>query len=115
MDFKERPDPMKMMMVVVPSNNADQVLDALVNAGHTATYAETHGGMLQQSQYSLFIAVKKEQLEEVLEIIKANCRTRVEMSTTAPEDYESKSRTPVTADLGGAVVFIWDINRIETF
>ena len=106
---------MKMMMVVVPSNNADHVLDALVNAGHTATYAETHGGMLQQSQYSLFIAVKKEQLEQVLEIIKVNCRTRVELSTRVPEDYESMGKTPVTADLGGAVVFIWDINRIETF
>lgn len=106
---------MKMMMVVVPSNIADQVLDALVNAGHTATYAETHGGMLQQSQNSLFIAVKDEQLEKVLGIVKANCRTRVEMSTSAPEDYASKNGTPVTADLGGAVVFIWDINRIETF
>ncbi|MEA3327229.1 MAG: cyclic-di-AMP receptor [Chloroflexota bacterium] len=106
---------MKMMMVVVPSNNADQVLDALVNAGHTATYAETHGGMLQQSQYSLFIAVKKEQLEQVIEIIKANCRTRVEMSTQVPENYEAMGKTPVTADLGGAVVFIWDISRIEAF
>jgi len=106
---------MKMMMVVVPSNNADQVLDALVNAGHTATYAETHGGMLQQSQYSLFIAVKENQLDNVLEIIKVNCRTRVEMSTRTPEENETMGRTPMTADLGGAVVFIWDINRIETF
>jgi len=106
---------MKMMMVVVPSNNADQVLDALVNSGHTATYAETHGGMLQQSQYSLFIAVKDEQLEEVLDIIKANCRTRVEMSTQASEDYISEKRVPVTADLGGAIVFIWDIDRLVTF
>jgi len=115
MESNERSKFMKMMMVVVPSNNADQVLDALVNAGHTATYAETHGGMLQQSQYSLFIAVKKEQMEEVLEIIKANCRTRIEMSTSTPDNYESKGRTPVTADLGGAVVFVWDISRIETF
>jgi uncharacterized protein YaaQ len=106
---------MKMMMVVVPSNNADQVLDALVNAGHTATYAETHGGMLQQSQYSLFIAVEDQQLEKVLDIIKANCRTRIEMSTQSPDEHNSDLRAPVTADLGGAIVFIWDINRIETF
>lgn len=106
---------MKMMMVVVPSNNADQVLDALVNAGHTATYAETHGGMLQQSQYSLFIAVKDEVLDDVLSIIKANCRTRVEMSTQAPVDNISEIRAPVTADLGGAIVFIWDIDRLVTF
>ncbi len=106
---------MKMMMVVVPSNNADQVLDGLVNEGHTATYAETHGGMLQQSQYSLFIAVEDKELEKVLDIIKTTCRTRIEMSSQAPQDQSSNIRVPVTADLGGAIVFIWDIDRIETY
>ena len=106
---------MKMVMVVVPSNNAEPVLDALINAGHTATYAETRGGMLRQSQKSLFIAVKETQLEEVLEIIKEHCRTKVEMSPQTTEDPLMMGSTPVTADLGGAVAFIWDINRIETF
>ncbi len=106
---------MKMVMVVLPSNNAEQVLNALINAGHTATYAETHGGMLRQSQNSLFIAVKKEQLEEILEIIKENCRTRVEMNTYPKQDLAPIGSTQVTADLGGAVAFIWDIERIETF
>lgn len=106
---------MKMVMVVVPTNTADRVLDALVNAGHTATYAETKGGMLQQSQFSLFIAVKKEQLDDILEIIRNNCRTRVEMSTRTPEEHGSVGNSPITAELGGAVAFIWDINQIETF
>ncbi len=106
---------MKMVMVVLPSNVADQVMDALINAGHTATYAETHGGMLRQSQTSLFIAVQKVQLEEILSIIRDNCRTLVEMNTHPSEDNTSIGQTPVTADLGGAVAFIWDIERIETF
>jgi len=37
------------------------------------------------------------------------------MSTQAPEDHLSEKRAPVTADLGGAIVFIWDIDRLETF
>lgn len=106
---------MKMVMVVVPSNTAERVLDALVNAGHTATYAKTQGGMLRQSQYSLFIAVHKEQLEEVLSIIKENCRTMVEMNTYAQDLSDTDRQPPVTADLGGAVTFVWDINQIETY
>jgi len=106
---------MKMVMVVVPTNTADRVLDALVNAGHTATCAETTGGMLRQSQYSLFIAVEKPQLEDVLEIIRGNCRTQVEMSTRKADESNTIDSTPVTADLGGAIAFIWDIDRIETF
>jgi uncharacterized protein YaaQ len=106
---------MKMVMVVVPANTAELVLDALVNAGHTATYAETRGGMLRQSQFSLFIALKKEQLEEVLGIIQSNCHTQVAMSTRMEKERPSYDSTPVTADLGGAIAFIWDIERIETF
>jgi len=106
---------MKMLMVVVPSNTADRVLDGLVNKGYTATYAETHGGMLQQSQLSLFIVVKKEELDKVLAIIEDHCRTRVEMNTKTSDEVESLKKPPVTADLGGAIAFIWDINQIVTF
>ena len=106
---------MKMVMAVVPANSAERVLDSLVNKGHTATYAETRGGMLRQSQYSLFIAVKEDQLDEVLGIIKDNCRTRVEMSTHTQGESAFPEKTPVTAELGGAVAFIWDMDQIEIF
>jgi uncharacterized protein YaaQ len=104
---------MKMVMVVVPANSAEKVLNALVNAGHTATYAETRGGMLRQSQFSLFIALKEEQLEEVLGIISDNCRTKVEMKTHPFNDQQSMGKS--TAEIGGAVAFVWDIGSIETF
>ena len=107
---------MKMVMVVVPSNTAEDVLDALVQAGHTATYAETSGGMLRQSQYSLFIAVKKEQLDEIKQIIQDNCRTSVQMNTRIAEDSEDRrKKSSITADLGGAIAFIWDLDSIENF
>jgi uncharacterized protein YaaQ len=105
---------MKMVMAVVPSDSAERVLDALINAGHTATYAETRGGMLRQSQYSLFIAVNANQLEEVLTLIRENCRTQVQLNAKPAQEGGSSGPSPVTADLGGAVAFIWDINRIET-
>jgi hypothetical protein len=37
------------------------------------------------------------------------------MSTSGAADQLSMGSAPVTADLGGAVAFIWDISRIETF
>jgi uncharacterized protein YaaQ len=106
---------MKMVMAVVPSSNAEDVLDALVNRGYTATYAQTKGGMLRQTQYSLFIAVNSEKLHEVLDIIKNSCRTQVKMSTLPADDEESMGTSPVMADLGGAIAFVWDIDQIKTF
>lgn len=106
---------MKMIMVVVPSNTAENVLDALVNAGHTATYAETTGGVLRQRQYSLFIAVDINQLDKVLRIIKESCRTKVEMKTHQADQQTLTEEALVTADLGGAIAFIWDIDQVENY
>ena len=35
----------KMVMAVIPRDEAEHVLDALINAGYSATFMETKGGM----------------------------------------------------------------------
>ena len=104
----------KMVMAVIPRNEAEHVLDALINAGFSATFMETKGGMLRQSQYSLFTAVSTETLDNVLDIIKNSCKTDIaldEDDLTKQEILENSG----TQKLGGAVVFVWDLDRLETY
>ncbi len=105
---------MKMVMVVVPSNRAENVLNALVNSGHTATFAETRGGMLRQSQHSLFIALEDDEVDKVMSIIKGTSHTQVEMKTSPSKSDSKREKSSFTADIGGAIVFIWDLEKIET-
>jgi len=104
----------KMVMAVIPHDEAEHVLDALINAGFSATFMETKGGMLRQSQYSLFTAVSTETLDNVLDIIKNNCKTDIaldEDDLTKQEILENSG----AQKLGGAVVFVWDLDRLETY
>jgi uncharacterized protein YaaQ len=103
---------MKMVMSIVPRDQANHVLEALVRARFTATFSSSRGGMLRQAQEMLFIAVEDDDLESVLSIIRENCRTEVTVDTV---DEHSLGPIPVTTELGGAVCFIWDIDRIETY
>ncbi len=103
---------MKMIMAVTPRDEAERVLRALVQAKYTATYAETRGGMLRQAQTTLFIAVAAQDLEEVLGILKENCRS--EALIEQPEGEEGRPM-PAKPRLGGAVVFVWDLERTETY
>ena len=48
-------------------------LSALINAGFTATYSETRGGMLRQSQLTLFIAVRSSDVQTALNVITDSC------------------------------------------
>jgi len=105
---------MKMVMAIMPRGEAESVLQALVAANHTATYMETRGGMLRQAQMTLFIAVESESLDQVLSIVRQTCRSE---PVVEPVDGEEPNRPPepVKPHLGGAVVFIWDIHRSESF
>jgi len=96
---------LKMILAVIPHDHADSVLNALIQANHTATFTDSRGGMLRQAQRMLFIAVDTDELESTLAIIRENCRAQ------AAED----NAEPVTTALGGAVVFVWDIERFETY
>ncbi len=104
-----------MVMAVVPKAEAENVLNALVNEGYTATFTESWGGMLRQSQLSLFIAVEEKDLDTVMKIIKENCRIEMEVGTEGTNDGFSTEQTPVTAGLGGAVVFIWDLDSMTIY
>lgn len=106
-----------MLMAVVPRDQADDVMEALIAAGYTATFTDSRGGMLRQAQQTLFIAIRARDLERILAIIRENCRTRVEVES-AREDAPSgllNSPERVTTYVGNAVVFVWDLDRFETY
>jgi len=104
-----------MVMAIMPRDEAERVLRALVAAKYTATFVETRGGMLRQAQMTLFIAVEEENLENVLSIIEDTCRSDVVVEETDGEAKPGPGPMPIRPRLGGAVVFIWNVERSETY
>jgi len=105
---------MKMVMAVVPKEEASEVVNALVSAGHTATFGESRGGVLRQASQTLFIAVQDEELDTVLNVIRHYCHSPVSLaSAEATPDLES--RTAETAEVGGAVVFVWELEYFQRY
>jgi uncharacterized protein YaaQ len=104
---------MKMIMAIMPRNEAERVLQALVAANLTATFMETRGGMLRQAQMTLFIAVESDHVERVLSIVERTCRSQPVVESV--EGEEAVAPMPARPQLGGAVVFIWDIDHLETY
>jgi uncharacterized protein YaaQ len=108
-----------MIMAVVPRDEAEYVLHALIAAGHTATFTESRGGILRQAQYTLFIAVDDEDVKKVLTIIDENCHSQVlfepEGGMTSPASLALPPRGTGTARVGGAVIFVWDLERFEIY
>jgi uncharacterized protein YaaQ len=108
---------MKMVMAVVPRHEAEGVLSALIAAGHSATFTESRGGMLRQAQYTLFIGVEEPALPQVLAIIRESCHSdvRVGRGETSAASRLPSSPTSVSARVGGAVVFVWDLDQFAIY
>lgn len=102
---------MKMLMAIVPRDEAERVVNALVVAGFTATVTDGRGGVLRQAQKVLYIVVAAEKLEEVLDLIRVNCRVQIKIE----DSNASSDQNTAPANVGGAVVFIWDIARVEHY
>lgn len=107
----------KMVMTIIEREEANRVLEALISAGYTPTiFGDSRGGVLRQARPTLFVGVEAEKLEDVLSIIREYCRSHVALEST--EDGESHGgRMPMRtfAEVGSAVVFVWDIDRFETY
>jgi uncharacterized protein YaaQ len=108
----------KMVMAVVPRDQSSQVMEALIAAGYTATFTDSRGGMLRQAQQTLFIAVREKDLDKILSIIRDHCRTQIQLNNTdetAPDQFSPGLQGAPTTYIGNAVIFVWDLERFETY
>lgn len=103
----------KMIMAIIPHEQAEAVLEALVDAGHTATFTPSRGGVLRMAQEMLFIVAENHHLEKIVQIIRQHCHTQIAIETRQSADNRLPKTTAV--DLGGAIIFVWTIDRVETF
>lgn len=104
----------KMVMAVIPQDEAGQVVDQLVMAGYTTTFTGSRGGALRQAQQMLFIAVAESDLPQVLTLIRENCHARVQIEATAVAGEQILPENVLaTAEVGGAVIFVWDLTHFE--
>ncbi len=69
---------MKLMVAIVQADDADNVVGALIEAGHRLTRINTTGGFLRRGNATLLIGVKDEQVDQVLNLMQAACRRRSE-------------------------------------
>ena len=103
---------MRMVMAVIPRDEAPSVLAALVAAGYTATFGDSRGGVLRQAYQTLFIGVEGEALQDVLEIVRTNCRSRLSLEdATSPDSFGVPRQSE--ALIGGAVIFVWSVEHFE--
>ena len=105
---------MKLLIAIVNSNDANQLSSALTDAGMSITKLATTGGFLKQGNTTFFMGIDDERVDEALEIIKKYSGVRTEVQPIHHVSaYPSMASTSIETKVGGAVVFVTDVERFE--
>lgn len=105
-----------MIVAVVHNEDARVLVDALLSHQFRATWLHTSGGFLKQSNATILVGVDDAQIDEVVSIVRDNCRARSQTVSPIPpimEPGEFFMPYPIEVEVGGAVIFVLPIERFE--
>ncbi len=107
---------MKLVLVIAQEQDASRLIDALTEAEVQATMLASTGGFLRAGNATIITGVDDGQVEAVLEVVRRVCQRREQLMTPIPpvvEPVDSYVTYPVKVEVGGAITFVLNVERME--
>lgn len=105
---------MKLVIGIINNDDANDLLAEITKASFQATKLSTSGGFLKLGNVTVLVGVEDDKVQEVVEIFKTCCSRRTQMIPTTPpylgEGFVSAA--PVQVTIGGATLFIIDVEKM---
>ncbi len=108
----------KLVVAIIHKDDAPGLVAALSKRGYSATVISTTGGFLREGNSTALIGTSEANLVEVLRIVKANAHARNQYVNPLPpvvDPGELYMAQPVEVEVGGAVVFVLNVERFERY
>lgn len=103
---------MKLIVAIVNNDDANKVQKALVKKQFFATRLSTTGGFLKAGNITFLIGVNDEKVPEVLEVVETHSKKRTKLvPNTIVNEFGSFSALPIQVEVGGATVFILNVDQ----
>ena len=107
---------MKIVFAIVHDEDGNSVMSELNKEGYSVTKLATTGGFLRAGNTTLLVGVVEEKLQAVIDIIKSKCMGRKQIVTSPTPAMGAAGAYvpyPVEIDVGGATIFVVDVERFE--
>jgi len=107
---------MKLVIAIVQDEDAPRLVDKLMKTGYSVTKLASTGGFLRSGNTTILTGVEDEEVDDVIRIIEELCKSR-KMITTPPPPVTWSSGVymayPVEVQVGGATIFVVNINKFK--
>jgi uncharacterized protein YaaQ len=89
----------KLIIAVVQNDDADTVVDALLEADFRTTRLASTGGFLRKGNTTLLIGAFDDQIDTVLDLIRRNARSGAQAVEESPDAVPQAAATVFVLDL----------------
>lgn len=107
---------MKLVLAIISKEDAEKTVSSLNKADFRATRIDSVGGFLKEKNSTLLIGVEAKQVDKVLELIKEHAKSHTEQLTPTPTmggPGDFFMADPVEVTVGGATVFVLDVDQFK--
>ena len=110
---------MKLIIAIVQDEDSSRLVSELMNNGFGVTKLATTGGFLRSGNTTLLIGVEDDKMDQVMQIVEQTCKSRKQMAPVhAPIAGTAGMYVPaypVQVTVGGAIVFVMDVEQFKKF
>ena len=105
---------MKLIFAIVSNDDSSKVSKELTKNRFSVTKLATTGGFLMAGNTTFIIGTEDERVDEAIEIIGKHSKKRTQMvPSSASYGVGMYSAFPVEVQVGGATIFVTNVERFE--
>jgi len=107
---------LKLVLIIAADQDADRLIKRLIDQGYPATKISSTGGFLRRGSATVLSGVEAREIEDILAIVRQECSARTEYLPVQTLPFFGEGAVvaePVEVRLGGAIVFVVNVERFE--
>ena len=103
---------MKLILAIVSNDDSSSVSSALTKNNFSVTRLATTGGFLRAGNTTIIVGTEDDKVEKAIEVIGNESKRRSEIvPSTASYDIGRYASFPVEVQVGGATIFVIDVEQ----
>ncbi len=105
---------MKLILAIVSNDDSSAVSSALTKENYQVTRLATTGGFLRAGNTTMIVSCDDDKVEHAIELIGQESKRRTEVvPSTAAYDIGRYASFPVEVQVGGATIFVLDVEAFH--
>jgi uncharacterized protein YaaQ len=107
---------LKLVIIIAADADAEKLTRKLVEQGYPATKVSSTGGFLRKGNATILSGVEAAEVDGIVAMVRLECHARAEYVPvqTLPFFGEgSVLQEPIEVRVGGAIVFVLNVERFE--